>query len=133
MKKLFLSLIIAISSLAASADTYQYMAFETTSGTSSTIAVSNLTITFSSGNLVATNGSETQTYTLTDLSKMYFTDTASGIESIKGVSASQPVTVYNSAGALLGTYTDSSALKNALQKGVYLLKSGNETSKLLVK
>jgi hypothetical protein len=133
MKKIAIMFLLAIITITAKADSYKFLAFETTSGDVTSVSVSNLTMTVSGDNLIATNDNESHTFVLSALSKMYFSDSSTGINNITTVSQSSPVTVYTASGAIIGTFTDSSSLKSALQKGVYLLKSNGQTSKLLVR
>ena len=57
----------------AQADDYPYLTFETADGTKVSVAAADLTLTISDGKLVVNNGA--QSFTLTELSKMYFSST----------------------------------------------------------
>ena len=71
MKKLFLFLVVMTGTLAAYADEYPYLTFETTDGTKVSVTASSLTISISETTLTAGGKS----FTLSDLSKMYFSTT----------------------------------------------------------
>ncbi len=57
-------------------DSYSYLTFEKSDGTTSSVALSDLSMTLdgSKTSLTAVNQSGSQTFTLTDLSKMYFSE-----------------------------------------------------------
>jgi hypothetical protein len=74
MKRLFLGLFLLITTLAAHAGDYKYLAIETSDGTVRTVSVEQLKVTFSDGCLVASSADGQTQVTLTDLKKMYFTD-----------------------------------------------------------
>ena len=71
MKKLFLLLVVMTGTLAAYADEFPYLTFETTDGTKVSVTASSLTISISETTLTAGGKS----FTLSDLSKMYFSTT----------------------------------------------------------
>ena len=71
MKKLFLFLVVMTGTLAAHADEYPYLTFETSDGTKVSVTTSSLTISIADATLTA--GGET--FTLSDLSKMFFSTT----------------------------------------------------------
>ncbi len=133
MKKIVLFLITAVASIGASAQTYSYLTFSETSGTETSISVSGLSITYSNGNMIATNSAGTTTIALTSLSKMYFSETATVGIVINKASKAQPVTVYSVSGVKIGSFTNATALKAALRQGVYVIEANGETSKILVK
>ena len=58
--------------LTAQADSYSYLTFQKTDGTQQPVPVSGLVLTFSNGQLIATTPSESMSFTLVDLSKMFF-------------------------------------------------------------
>ena len=57
------------------AQTYDYLTFQTSDGALHSIKTSGLVITFSDGQMKATAGSENLSLSLTELTKMYFSDT----------------------------------------------------------
>ena len=71
MKKILLLLTILVGTLTAHAEEYTYLTFETTDGAKASVAVSDLTLTISGTTLTA----GTQSFTLSNLSKMYFSNT----------------------------------------------------------
>ena len=83
MKKILLLLTMLVGAMTAQAEDYTYLTFETTDGAKASVSVaSDVTLTISGATL--TVGS--QSFTLTNLSKMYFSTTdetgTTGIETI---------------------------------------------------
>ena len=74
MKKTLLLFFVLSQYLAAGAVTYDYLTFDQSNGTSTSVPTEGLTITFNNGNLVASDGT---TIALSSISKMYFSDTSS--------------------------------------------------------
>ena len=104
-------------------DVYTYLTFEMTDGTKVSVATSSLTLTFSGNTL--TVGS--QTFTLSDLSKMYFStsnESTTGIEEIASLD-DEDAEIYDLQGHQIQ--------KEQMRKGVYIIKTKNRTRKILVK
>jgi hypothetical protein len=81
MKKAFFIFLTAMGTLASHADDYPYLTFETASGAKVSVPTASLQITISGTTLTA----GTRTFTIADLSKMYFSassETTTAIESI---------------------------------------------------
>lgn len=124
MKKIFLLWMALVSALTMQADDYAYLTFETTDGAKASVEVSSLTLTINGATLTA--GS--QTFTLTNLSKMYFSvsdETATGIEEITSVTLDEAAEIYDLQGHKVS--------KNQMHKGVYIVKSSNKTYKMIVR
>ncbi len=137
MKKI-LVLLLSVIGIAAYADdyTYPYLVFIDNSGNATTLNVSELKITFENGQLVAQNSDEKRTFNLSELSVMQFaeTGTATGIDTITTtVDSSQPIEVYSSSGILMGRYNSISEASQQLQRGVYIARQNEVTSKFTVK
>ena len=104
--------------------------FQQADGTATSVAVDDLTIAVSGTQLVVTSSSGTQTFALSDLSKMYFSQTA-GIADIAADKA-QTLEVYNLSGQKLGTYESLDHARQQLEKGIYLVKANGKTSKISI-
>ena len=81
MKKIILFMTMMVGVLTAHADSYTFLTFETTDGAKASVSVSDLTLTISGTTLTA----GTQSFTLTNLSKMYFStsdETTTGISEV---------------------------------------------------
>ena len=124
MKRLLLLFIIMIGHL-AHAEKYSYLTFEIVDGTKVSVEAQSLTLTISGATLTI----EGKTFTLSNLIKMYFTDsdmtTNTGINFITDKDWTDAVEVYDLKGQKV--------VKNQLSKGVYVIKSSNGTCKLAVK
>ncbi|MCR5139527.1 MAG: hypothetical protein K6B45_05140 [Bacteroidaceae bacterium] len=123
MKKIVLLLMVVAGVLTAQAGDYTYLTFETTDGAKASVAVENLTLTVS-GNTV-TAGS--QTFTLSNLSKMYFSisDETTGIETVRIETIDEATDIYDLQGKKV--------TKAQMVKGVYIVKAKDRTYKIVVR
>lgn len=128
-----LSMILAAGSLTVSASGYNYLAIERSNGASQTLTALGLTLSFADGVLTATNGTEKAVVTLTDLNRMYFTDTPStdagtttAITAAEAATLSTTEEVYD----LSGRRQPSG---QALKKGVYVVRKNGNSTKIQVK
>lgn len=79
MKKLLVMLMTMAGVLTVMADDYPYLTFETSDGNKQSVSTTALTLEISGDKLLVNNG--TQSFTLTDLQKMYFSaNDATGID-----------------------------------------------------
>ncbi len=125
MKKILLLLTMLVGTLTAQAEDYTYLTFETTDGTKASVSVaSDVTLTINGTTL--TVGS--QSFTLTNLSKMYFStsdETATGIEEINSASIEEATDIYDLQGHKVS--------KEQMRKGVYIVKTKSRTYKMVVR
>ena len=125
-------LALSLTVLPARATTYDYpyLALESSDGVVLTVEVEGLTFTIGESTLTATSSEgSTYTFTLSTLSKMYFTDESTGIMPLSADSDEQ-VEVYNTLGQSMGSYRNAAAAKAALSRGVYVVKSKSATFKI---
>lgn len=131
-KKILLILLLVIPAGVAMADDYPYFAFQTSNGETKTLSVTGLKITFSNGNIVATNEEGANfTASIESLAKMYFSSTATGIDAI-AESVAVEGEIYNVQGVRVGR-TDEMGEVRGLPEGVYVVKREGKTHKVLVK
>ena len=124
MKKIFILLTVLLATLTAQAEGYTYLTFETTDGAKASVYVENLTLTISGTTLTA--GS--QQFTLSNLSKMYFStsdETATGIEEINSAAIEEATDIYDLQGHKVS--------KEQMKKGVYIVKTNSRTYKMVVR
>ncbi len=124
MKKTILILITLVGALTAQAADYNYLTFETTDGAKVSVPVSSLSISISGTTLTA--GS--QSFTLSNLSKMYFSTTGestTGIEEITRADIDEATDIFNLQGHKV--------TKEQMKRGVYIVKTKNRTYKIAVK
>ena len=76
MKKTIITMLIALVAMVASAETYSYLKFTKTNGTTLTYSVEGLKITYDSSNVTVTNAEGTATIALTEVQDMYFSNEA---------------------------------------------------------
>ena len=103
-------------------ETYTYLTFETTDGTKASVPASELKLTISGTTL--TVGS--QSFTLSNLSKMYFSNTdesTTGIESITSETLDETADIYDLQGHKV--------TKAQMKKGVYIVKTNSKTYKIV--
>ena len=126
MKSFILGILMMVGTLPTMAESYPYLTFELTDGAKVSVSVSSLTLTVNGTTLKA--GS--QTFTISNLSKMYFssTDETSGATAIDELTADdlEGKEIYD----LNGHKLDSNA---QLPRGVYIVKSKNKTCKIVVR
>lgn len=142
MKKFFLMLAFVASFVTANAGDYKFLTVQQTNGAEQSFTASGLTITFSQGNMVLNENGTSTTVSLSGLSKMYFSDEATGIETLGNASSATDGTViYDLQGRKVATsqslnvLTSQSlnVLTSQLPKGVYIVKQGDRSYKITVK
>lgn len=123
MKKLILLLSILTSAITARASDYTYLTFETTDGNKISVPAAELQINISGSTLTA--GS--QSFTLSNLSKMYFStaDMTTGIAALTAEELEESAEIYDLNGCRVS--------KDALQKGVYVIKNKKGNFKIAVR
>ena len=125
MKKILMLLTMLVGALTAQAEDYTYLTFETTDGAKASVSVaSDVTLTISGTTL--TVGS--QSFTLTNLSKMYFStsdETTTGISEVMKADLDEAMEIYDLQGKKVS--------KDQMRRGVYVIKTKQGTFKLNVK
>ena len=123
MKKIVIIMMALVGALTVQAEEYAYLTFETTDGAKASVDVSSLTLTVSGNTLTA--GS--QTFTLSNLSKMYFSNTSetTAIEEITTATLDEAADIYDLQGHKV--------TKEQMKRGVYIAKTKSKTYKMIVK
>lgn len=132
MKKFLLTLMVVVAAMTARAADFPYLVFQTTDGTTYTMAVESLTLNISNGQMIATNNEASHTFALSELSKMYFSETTVGIDE-NSISENDEVEVYAVTGVFLGRYSNIRTAVQSLKGGIYVLKTQSGTQKIAVK
>lgn len=142
MKSLVLFLLMAMGAVSASAQSYSYLTLQQTGGDEQSLSISGLKITFSGGNLVATNGTQTATIPLEKMQKMYFAAMPTGISTAAGEAA---VGVSIEGGKLIVNAPEGNSVQlygidgrqlspdATLNRGVYVVRVGGKSFKLLAR
>lgn len=134
MKTKLLLFLLCMATLSGYADdNYSYLAFETADGTTATETADNLHITFANGQLIATSTATSNTYTLTDLTRMYFTNTPVTAINELATGNEGNVEVYSAQGISMGTFASMQAARSLLKQGLYIVKSDSGTFKMTVR
>jgi hypothetical protein len=111
--------------LTAQAEDFTYLTFETTDGAKASISVAtDVTLSFSGTTLTV----GTQSFTLTNLSKMYFSATdesTTGISEVMKADLDEATEIYDLQGHKVS--------KDQMHRGVYVIKTKQGTFKLNVK
>jgi len=122
MKKIIFIMMALVGALTVQAEEYAYLTFETTDGAKASVPASELKLTISGTTL--TVGS--QSFTLSNLSKMYFSNTdesTTGIESITSETLDEATDIYDLQGHKV--------TKAQMKKGVYIVKTNSKTYKIV--
>ena len=135
MKRLLITLIVfAALALSVQAGDYAYLTFRSNDGTEISFSVDHLNITFSNGQLVVVNNETNQALSLSDLNKMYFTNSAvTNIEEAQPVEGEADVEIFTTAGVSMGRFSSLNQAKQALSMGVYIVKQSDRTYKIAIK
>ena len=131
MKKLIIGFILAAISITTHAAEYTYLTIVEQDGTKTSLTAVGLTITFSDGNLIATNSttSESKTVSLSNLASMNFStsnETTTGIQNISIDIQDTDTYIYDLSGRQIPSGT-------SLTKGIYIIRKGSVTRKIQVK
>lgn len=147
-KVLFTTLLLLAATLTASAATYKYMVFEANDGTQLSMTSDGLKLVYNDGTLTAISGDVSRTFTVSDLNRMFFSETMQGSDAtaIQEISvattpgdassgslaslaslASQGYEVYDLSGRRIPTSG------TQLKPGLYIFKKGNTTTKRYIK
>ena len=123
MKIFVLGLMIFSGVLTAQAGEYTYLTFELTDGTKASVPAASLTMTIS-GNILKAGS---QTFVLTNLSKMYFSSTneTTGIDEVTTATLDEAAEIYDLKGHKV--------TKDQMKRGVYVVKTKSRTYKMIVK
>ena len=114
---------ITVGVLSAHAGEYTFITFELNDGTKASVPATSLTMTISGNTLKA--GSET--FVLTNLSKMYFTSTneTTAIDEVTTDALDDAAEIYDLKGHKV--------TKNQMKRGVYVVMTKTKTFKMIVK
>ena len=133
MIKIVLFLVVCCAMM-THADTYSYLVFTNTGGTTTAFEVSNLTLTVNGSNLQVTNNDGTVNLVLTELAAMQFSTSADEITAVENVlDGDQPVQVFNILGTSLGTFNSLVEAAQQLPAGAYVITNGKNSQKIVVK
>ena len=138
MKRIFFTLSLLVCAYAVQADDYNYLTLTKNDNTElGTVLRKTRRITFDGDAIVVTATNGNVTLPLSALRQISFTETAPvGIRSVGGTWAPQRIVIYNTSGIVVRQFDSTDArieninLKD-LPAGVYIVKEGSQTRKLL--
>lgn len=136
MKKFFTLLATLTLTLAAQAEDVKYLTFKTADGIERSLPLADgLTIRFADGRLVATAGDETFTADIADMLSMWFDVEPTAIENVinDDLAEGSTVRVYGMDGRLVKSYVHSAGTKAELPTGTYIIATGKQVAKVIVK
>ncbi len=111
-------------------DNYPYLTFETTDGAKVSVNTESLKLTINGTTLTVGD----QQFTLTNLSKMYFStadeSTTTGIDEVGSATLDDATEIYDLSGKKMAT---SDWSNGQLPRGVYIVKTKERTCKIVVK
>ena len=120
--------LLSVITMATRAADYNYLVFTLNDGSEQVIVATNLNITFTDGNLVATTANETlATIPLATLQKMQFSESnTTDISGLQLESQDDIKAIYDLQGRMM-------PLNTQLPKGTYIVKTSSRTIKVFVK
>lgn len=147
---LLLAFFCAIFTIAMADGEYPYLTFVTSNGSVTSVALNSYSMDVENesdtkaalklevseeGKLVAVSPDGDISFTLTDLSKMYFSDSdetslTDGIIESKAESTSTEV--FTVSGISLGKFSNMNEAKSALNTGIYIFKTNNKQLKISI-
>ncbi len=132
MRQILLLAVALIACFGAKTYDYPYLTFVGADNAEVSLSVENLEITVSDGSLVAVNADGTKSFTLAQLSKMYFSTGLDGVEMLVA-DGDDAVEVFTILGIQAGKFSNISDAESSLKPGLYIVKNGVKTRKLIVK
>lgn len=132
MKKFAITLAVFVAGLATNAAfaDYQTMEFRSVDGGVTNVALDNLKMSFSDGNLIVTNGAQQFSFPVSSLSSMEFSTAMAGTVGIADQTVSDSsITVYSIDGICYGEFGCPRCAEKALPSGTYILISKDGKTK----
>ncbi len=127
----FLLATAMLTSILAWADDYNYITVQKNdaASTQESTALSEFTnIRVKDSNLILFDGdTQVKSYALDELHKLFFTKEPTGINEIEAEITDGRTYIYNISGILIASDADI----DKLQKGVYIVRNGNKTDKIV--
>lgn len=123
-----------LSAMIAHADSYPYLTFQQSDGTTVSMDVTSLMMTFSDGKLIASNGTDSKELSVEDLMRMYFSEKdVTGIQNVEVSDSDGEVEVFSLQGICYGKYSTLQSFQSSAEAGVYIVKVNGKTQKIMVR
>ena len=129
MKLKTILLTLALATICTAVQAEDRLTFRQSDGTTQSFALEGLKLTFDSGNLIVKNNTQEATFALSSMAAMYFEDAQTGI-----ASPQQDIDVTLEEGGKVYTLDGRKVAcsLSGLPAGVYVVKQGSQTKKVLV-
>lgn len=119
--------------LADEAFAMPYLVFQDGAGSSQSIAVESLEITFDGAELVAQNAEASIRLAVAQLDKMYFSASPAGVDHATAAPDSENVEVFSVFGVPMGRFGSIGEAERALGSGIYVVRTNGVTTKMAVR
>lgn len=133
MKKFLIPTMALVLAMSASAETYPYLSFQTVDGSVVSLKSSNLNLTIEDGKLVVQNDEGSNKFVLTDLARMFFSQSTETTITNLNTDVNSTLQVYTTSGVFLGEFDSERSLRRSVPSGIYVVKTNGKTLKMAVK
>lgn len=133
MKKFLIPTMALMLAMSASAETYPYLSFQTVDGSVVSLKSSNLNLTIEDGKLVVQNDEGSNKFVLTDLARMFFSQSTETAITNLNTDVNSTLQVYTTSGVFLGGFDSEHSLRRSVPSGIYVVKTNGRTLKMAVK
>ncbi|WP_278690728.1 hypothetical protein [Leyella stercorea] len=133
MKKFLIPTMALMLAMSASAETYPYLSFQTVDGSVVSLKSSNLNLTIEDGKLVVQNDEGSNKFVLTDLARMFFSQSTETAITNLNTDVNSTLQVYTTSGVFLGGFDSEHSLRRSVPSGIYVVKTNGKTLKMAVK
>lgn len=116
--------------VAASAADYPWLTFAMDDGSAISLASDALDIDYADGNLLISSPTVEEVIPVAQVSSMHFSSTLSGISGVNG-EINDIWDYYDLNGTCVGNFSDADAARSSLPSGIYVMKNGTSTSKVI--
>lgn len=133
MRKILLMAGIALCAILVQAETYSYLVFTNTAGTTTAFSVPNLTLTVEGSNLRVKNDEGTVNLVLADLAAMQFsaTGTLTAVENV--LLGDEPVQIFSVSGVRIGSFGSLLEAAQQLSADAYVISNGKNSQTIVVR
>lgn len=116
--------------VSASASDYPWLTFSMNDGSAISLASDALDIDYTDGNLLITSPTVDQVIPVSQINSMHFSSTLSGISGVceDGFNSAD---YYDLSGTCVGNFINPDEARNSLPSGIYVMKNGSSTSKVI--
>lgn len=124
---------IALCAILVQAETYSYLVFTNTAGTTTAFSVPNLTLIVEGSNLRVKNDEGTVNLVLADLAAMQFsaTGTLTAVENV--LLGDEPVQIFSVSGVRIGSFGSLLEAAQQLSAGAYVISNGKNSQTIVVR